>query len=242
MQRANGWRIQHIAGQIDELVRRFKKSYSTNHIPQIKLVNVTSVCSCRDIISCCVTWLAWPNATLRDDTAPFPRERYLPRYITAQSTKIPKTPSSSFCDQYFQAFREFFFQHFWSNLAVLSKIFFIPSQACMIKSYSLHFLLLDNNVTLTVASFDSLPNELPVIPFIVAFDLMQFQITAEQEVLKKMGEFREKIPKVKPGQKTKFQDDLVMLNELLQVRGTIWYSCLFVSFVFETLKKLVRAK
>lgn len=33
-----------------------------------------------------------------------------------------------------------------------------------------------------------------------------------------MGEFREKIPKVKPGQKTKVQDDLVMLNELLQVR------------------------
>ena len=33
-----------------------------------------------------------------------------------------------------------------------------------------------------------------------------------------MGELREKIPKVKPGQKTKFQDDLVMLNELLQVR------------------------
>ena len=158
--------------------------------------------------------------TLRDDTALFPRERYLPRYITAQSTKIPKTPSSSFCDQYFQAFREYFFQHFCSNLAVLSKIFFIPSQACMIKSYTFHFLLLDN-VTLTVASFDSLPNKLPVIPFIVAFDLIHFQITAEQEVLKKMGEFREKIPKVKPGQKTKFQDDLVMLNELLQVRGTI---------------------
>ena len=36
--------------------------------------------------------------------------------------------------------------------------------------------------------------------------------------MKKLGEFREKIPKVKPGQKTKFQDDLVMLNELLQVR------------------------
>lgn len=33
-----------------------------------------------------------------------------------------------------------------------------------------------------------------------------------------MGEFREKIPKVKPGQKTKYQDELVMLNELLQVR------------------------
>lgn len=33
-----------------------------------------------------------------------------------------------------------------------------------------------------------------------------------------MGEIREKIPKMKPGQKTKFQDDLVMLNELLQVR------------------------
>lgn len=45
-----------------------------------------------------------------------------------------------------------------------------------------------------------------------------FQISAEQDVLKKMGELREKIPKVKPGQKTKFQDDLVMLNELLQVR------------------------
>lgn len=45
-----------------------------------------------------------------------------------------------------------------------------------------------------------------------------FQISAEQEVLKKMGELREKIPKVKPGQKTKFQDDIVMLNELLQVR------------------------
>lgn len=45
-----------------------------------------------------------------------------------------------------------------------------------------------------------------------------FQIAAEQEVLKKMGEIREKIPKMKPGQKTKFQDDLVMLNELLQVR------------------------
>lgn len=102
-----------------------------------------------------------------------------------------------------------------------SKIFFISSQACMMKSYTLRFLLLDNNVTLTVASFDSLPNESSIIPFLVAFDVMQFQITAEQEVLKKMGEFREKIPKVKPGQKTKFQDDLVMLNELLQVRGTI---------------------
>ena len=100
-----------------------------------------------------------------------------------------------------------------------SKIFFISSQACMMKSYTLRFLLLDNNVTLT--SFDSLPNEPSIIPFLVAFDVMQFQITAEQEVLKKMGEFREKIPKVKPGQKTKFQDDLVMLNELLQVRGTI---------------------
>lgn len=48
-----------------------------------------------------------------------------------------------------------------------------------------------------------------------------FQISAEQEVLKKMGELREKIPKVKPGQKTKFQDDIVMLNELLQVRNGI---------------------
>ena len=89
------------------------------------------------------------------------------------------------------------------------------------KSYTLRFLLLDNNVTLTVASFDSLPNGPSMIPFLVAFNVMQFQITAEQEVLKKMGEFREKIPKVKPGQKTKFQDDLVMLNELLQVRVTI---------------------
>ena len=33
-----------------------------------------------------------------------------------------------------------------------------------------------------------------------------------------MGEFRERIPKAKPGQKTKSQDELVMLNELLQVR------------------------
>ena len=45
-----------------------------------------------------------------------------------------------------------------------------------------------------------------------------FQITAEQEVLKKLGDLQEKIPKPKPGQKTKFQDDVVMLNELLQVR------------------------
>jgi len=52
----------------------------------------------------------------------------------------------------------------------------------------------------------------------VTVTFSHFQISAEQEVLKKMGEFREKIPKVKPGQKTKVQDDLVMLNELLQVR------------------------
>jgi len=38
-------------------------------------------------------------------------------------------------------------------------------------------------------------------------------------VLKKLGDLQEKIPKQKPGQKTKFQDDVVMLNELLQVRG-----------------------
>ena len=37
-------------------------------------------------------------------------------------------------------------------------------------------------------------------------------------MLKKLGDLREKIPKPKPGQKTKFQDDVVMLNELLQVR------------------------
>ena len=37
-------------------------------------------------------------------------------------------------------------------------------------------------------------------------------------MLKKLGDLREKIPTPKPGQKTKFQDDVVMLNELLQVR------------------------
>ena len=37
-------------------------------------------------------------------------------------------------------------------------------------------------------------------------------------MLKKLGDLREKIPKPKAGQKTKFQDDVVMLNELLQVR------------------------
>ena len=37
-------------------------------------------------------------------------------------------------------------------------------------------------------------------------------------MLKKLGDLREKIPKPKPGQKTKFQDDVVMLDELLQVR------------------------
>ena len=37
-------------------------------------------------------------------------------------------------------------------------------------------------------------------------------------MLKKLGDLRDKIPKPKPGQKTKFQDDVVMLNELLQVR------------------------
>lgn len=103
----------------------------------------------------------------------------------------------------------------------MSTIFFILSQACKNKSYTRHFLLLDKNITLTVVSFESLLNELSSMSFVVTLDVVQFQITAEQEVLKKMGEFREKIPKVKAGQKTKFQDDLDMLNELLQVRGKI---------------------
>ncbi|XP_015749091.1 PREDICTED: histone deacetylase complex subunit SAP130-like [Acropora digitifera] len=63
-------------------------------------------------------------------------------------------------------------------------------------------------------------------------------ITAEQEVLKKMGEFREKIPKVKPGQKTKFQDDLVMLNELLQ--GNIQRSQLVVEQLGDSRKSMVK--
>ena len=115
----------------------------------------------------------------------------------------------------------FFFFFFHSFRAILSTIFFILSQACKNKSYTRHFLLLDKNITLTVVSFESLLNELSSMSFVVTLDVVQFQITAEQEVLKKMGEFREKIPKVKAGQKTKFQDDLDMLNELLQVRGKI---------------------
>lgn len=63
-------------------------------------------------------------------------------------------------------------------------------------------------------------------------------ITAEQEVLKKMGEFREKIPKVKPGQKTKFQDDVVMLNELLQ--GNIQRSQLVVEQLGDSRKSMVK--
>lgn len=49
--------------------------------------------------------------------------------------------------------------------------------------------------------------------------------------MKKMGEFREKIPKVKPGQKTKFQDDLVMLNELLQVKHFLKKWKLLIFFI-----------
>ncbi|XP_020604913.1 histone deacetylase complex subunit SAP130-A-like isoform X1 [Orbicella faveolata] len=63
-------------------------------------------------------------------------------------------------------------------------------------------------------------------------------ISAEQEVLKKMGELREKIPKVKPGQKTKFQDDLVMLNELLQ--GNIQRSQLVVEQLGDSRKSMVK--
>ncbi|XP_078381739.1 uncharacterized protein LOC144664466 isoform X2 [Oculina patagonica] len=63
-------------------------------------------------------------------------------------------------------------------------------------------------------------------------------ISAEQEVLKKMGEIREKIPKIKPGQKTKFQDDLVMLNELLQ--GNIQRSQLVVEQLGDSRKSMVK--
>lgn len=63
-------------------------------------------------------------------------------------------------------------------------------------------------------------------------------IAAEQEVLKKMGEIREKIPKVKPGQKTKFQDDLVMLNELLQ--GNIQRSQLVVEQLGDSRKSMIK--
>jgi len=63
-------------------------------------------------------------------------------------------------------------------------------------------------------------------------------ISAEQEVLKKMGEFREKIPKVKPGQKTKVQDDLVMLNELLQ--GNIQRSQLVVEQLGDSRKSMIK--
>lgn len=64
---------------------------------------------------------------------------------------------------------------------------------------------------------------------------MSFQISAEQDVLKKMGEFRERIPKAKPGQKTKFQDELVMLNELLQVRQVLIKSRTFRVFMNQKL-------
>lgn len=63
-------------------------------------------------------------------------------------------------------------------------------------------------------------------------------IAAEQEVLKKMGEIREKIPKMKPGQKTKFQDDLVMLNELLQ--GNIQRSQLVVEQLGDSRKSMIK--
>ena len=43
------------------------------------------------------------------------------------------------------------------------------------------------------------------------------QNTVEQDVLRKMGELRERLPKPKPGQKAKYQDELVMLHELVQV-------------------------
>ena len=36
-------------------------------------------------------------------------------------------------------------------------------------------------------------------------------------MLKKMGDLRERLPKPKPGQKAKYQDELVMLHELVQV-------------------------
>lgn len=63
-------------------------------------------------------------------------------------------------------------------------------------------------------------------------------ITAEQEVLKKLGDLREKIPKPKPGQKTKFQDDVVMLNELLQ--GNIQRSQLVVEQLGDSRKSMVK--
>lgn len=63
-------------------------------------------------------------------------------------------------------------------------------------------------------------------------------ISAEQDVLKKMGEFRERIPKAKPGQKTKFQDELVMLNELLQ--GNIQRSQLVVEQLGDSRKSMVK--
>lgn len=39
----------------------------------------------------------------------------------------------------------------------------------------------------------------------------------EQEVLSKLFEFRENLPKPRPGQKSKYHDELVMLDELVQV-------------------------
>jgi len=45
--------------------------------------------------------------------------------------------------------------------------------------------------------------------------------SVEQQVLQKLFEFREKLPKPRPGQKIKNHDELTMLDELVQVRIVI---------------------
>ena len=41
--------------------------------------------------------------------------------------------------------------------------------------------------------------------------------SVEQQVLQKLFEFRENLPKPRPGQKSKYHDELMMLDELVQV-------------------------
>ncbi|XP_031558956.1 histone deacetylase complex subunit SAP130-A-like isoform X2 [Actinia tenebrosa] len=61
----------------------------------------------------------------------------------------------------------------------------------------------------------------------------------EQEVLSKLFEFRENLPKPRPGQKSKYHDELVMLDELVQ--GNIQRSQLVTEQLADIRKVMVKA-
>ncbi|KXJ13060.1 Histone deacetylase complex subunit SAP130-B [Exaiptasia diaphana] len=62
--------------------------------------------------------------------------------------------------------------------------------------------------------------------------------SVEQQVLQKLFEFRENLPKPRPGQKNKYHDELIMLDELVQ--GNIQRSQLVAEQLADIRKGMVK--